>query len=156
MGRKPPLWRRWWDLSPLPVSSSHPEQLLEVLRSGHKPQSPQERWLTVRHCLLRGKANKCHPGKGRQMYSGWHGGKRWLQCFQHCKDIQILLREKTPIHCYDQGLCRDGYNVPRIRTCFHQMLKPRQENHIILLWMYFMAATAAEKVPGHVATKLFF
>lgn len=100
MWRKPQLWSRWWGVSSFPVSWSHPEQILEVLRSGHKPQSPQERWLTVRHCTLRGKANKCHSGNGGRMSSGWQtpgspapcGGKgqgwRWLQCFQHHKDIR--------------------------------------------------------------------
>lgn len=158
MWRKPQLWSRWWGVSSFPVSWSHPEQILEVLRSGHKPQSPQERWLTVRHCTLRGKANKCHSGNGGRMSSGWQtpgspapcGGKgqgwRWLQCFQHHKDIQIVLRAKMPTHCHDQGLCRDGQKVPRISTCFHQMLRPWQENYIIL-WMYFIADAAAEKAP---------
>lgn len=159
MWRNPPLWSSRWGLSPLPVCWPHPEQILEVLRSGHKPQSPQERWLTVRHCTLRGKANKCHSGNGRRMCSGWQtpgtpppcGDRRqrlrWLQCSQHHKDIQIMLRAKTPTYCHDQGLCRDGYNISGIRTCFHQMLKPREENYIILLWTYFMTAAAAQNVP---------
>lgn len=48
---------------------------------------------------------------------------------------------------WPKALQRWAKNVPRIRTCFYQMLKPRQENYIILLWMYFMAAAAAEKAP---------
>lgn len=65
-------------------------------------------WLTVRHCTLAGKANKCHPGKGARMCGGWqtasrpppsggkNGGVRRLPCFEHHKDIWIVPRRKVP------------------------------------------------------------
>lgn len=74
-------------------------------------------WLTVRYYMLRGKANKCHPGKGSRMRGGWQtasrpprsggksGGLGQLHCFQYHKDIWMVPRAKVPAHCHN---CSDG------------------------------------------------
>lgn len=118
----------------------------------------------VTHCGTRHaerKANKCHPGKGRRMFSGWQtpgspppcGGKRWglrwLQCFPHHKDMQTHAEGKDARSLPQPRALQRGIKCPQDFLSPNAKAQTGKLCYIILLWTYFMAAAAAEKVPEH-------